>query len=120
MKIAFTTSGKSLDAPMDSRFARAPWVLVYDLETLTFNLLENEANRKSDESAGVKTAKMIVQSGAGVVVTGHCGPSAFRILTIAGVRVSRTSAITVAKALDLYSSGSLAEIETPDMSGHWV
>jgi predicted Fe-Mo cluster-binding NifX family protein len=120
MKIALTTSGDSLDAPMDSRFGRAPRILVYDLENSTFVLLNNEENMNADQGAGVSTAEAVVLSGAGGVITGHCGPSAFRVLTMAGVHVLKTSAVTVARALELYRSGSLSEVESPDMRGHWA
>jgi predicted Fe-Mo cluster-binding NifX family protein len=120
MKIAMTTSGDSLDAPMDSRFGRAPRILVYDLENSTFDLMDNVENMNAEQGAGVSTAEAVVRSGAGGVITGHCGPSAFRVLTIAGVSVLKTSAATVAKALELYRSGKLTEIKSPDMSGHWV
>ena len=118
MKIAFTTSGDSLDAPMDDRFGRAPRILVYDLASSDFVLLDNEENMNAAQGAGVKTAEVIVRAGAGSVVTGHCGPSAFRVLNAAGVRILQTSAATVAEALDLYNSGSLTEIGSPDVSGH--
>ena len=118
MKIAFTTSGDSLDAPMDDRFGRAPRILVYDLASSTTVLLDNEENMNAAQGAGVKTAEAIVRAGAGSVVTGHCGPSAFRVLNAAGVRILQTSAATVAEALDLYRSGSLTEIGSPDVSGH--
>jgi predicted Fe-Mo cluster-binding NifX family protein len=36
MKIALTTSGNDLNAPLDSRFGRAPKFLIYDMETKTF------------------------------------------------------------------------------------
>ena len=118
MKVAFTTSGDSLDAPMDDRFGRAPRILVYDLESSSFVMLDNEENMNAAQGAGVKTAEVIVLAGAGSVVTGHCGPSAFRVLHAAGVRILLTSAVTVAEALDLYRSGSLTAIGSPDVSGH--
>ena len=36
MKIAFSTSGSDLNAPLDSRFGRAPKFLVYDLDNAEF------------------------------------------------------------------------------------
>ncbi|NLC71368.1 MAG: dinitrogenase iron-molybdenum cofactor biosynthesis protein, partial [Desulfuromonadaceae bacterium] len=36
MKIAFTTSGENLDAPVDSRFGRAARFLLFDLDKKTF------------------------------------------------------------------------------------
>ena len=78
MKIALTTSGKSLDAPVDSRFGRAPGFLLYDLETKTFSVVDNELNLNAPQGAGIQAAETIVRSGARALVTGHCGPKAFR------------------------------------------
>lgn len=41
MKIAFTTSGDGLDAPIDIRFGRAPKILVYDLDTGAIEVTDN-------------------------------------------------------------------------------
>ena len=37
MKIAFTTKGKKWDSPMDSRFGRTDYILIYDEQKETFN-----------------------------------------------------------------------------------
>lgn len=41
MTIAMTTSGTTLDAPLDTRFGRATRFLSYDLERDAFTLLDN-------------------------------------------------------------------------------
>ena len=41
MKVAFTTSGDNLSAPLEQRFGRAPNFLVYDLDSGTFEVADN-------------------------------------------------------------------------------
>ena len=119
MKIVFTTSGVSLDSPMDSRFGRAPRFLVYDLESETFEAVDNQQNMNAAQGAGIQSAQAVARLGAGALVTGHCGPKAFRVLLAAGVKVYTTDALTVSAALEHYRSGKLTEAKAADVEGHW-
>jgi len=118
-KIAFTTSGEGLDSPLDTRFGRAPRFLVYDLETGAFELIDNRQSLNAAQGAGIQAAETVARSGAKSLVTGHCGPKAFRVLSAAGVKVYNTDAPTVAVALDLYRTGKLVEAAAADVEGHW-
>lgn len=119
MKIAFTTSGSGLEGPMDGRFGRAARFLVYDLESGAFEMIDNRMSREAVQGAGIQAAEAVVRSGAGGLVTGHCGPKAFRVLSAAGVEVFKTDAPTVEAALRLYRSGALERISAADVEGHW-
>ena len=120
MKIAFSTSGDTLDAPLDSRFGRAPKFLVYDLDADSFEVVDNKQNLNATQGAGIQSAQTIVQSGATAIVTGHCGPKAFFSLSAAGIKVYASDADTIAAALALYKEGKLTESSDADVEGHWV
>lgn len=120
MKIAFTTSGSNLSASLDSRFGRAPKFLVYDLDANTFTVIDNEQNLNAAQGAGIQAAETVSRLGIGAVVTGHCGPKAFRVLSAAGIRVFSTDALTVAEALEQYRAGNLTEANSADVEGHWA
>ena len=120
MKIVFTTSGTDLEAPLDRRFGRAPRFLVYDLEGRTFEIVENKQNLNAAQGAGIQSAEAVARTGAKAVVTGHCGPKAFRVLSAAGVVILTSDAPTVAAALDQYRSGVLTEARDADVEGHWA
>ena len=119
MKIVFTTSGDSLNSPLDSRFGRAPKFLVYDLDSETFEVIDNQQNLNATQGAGIQSAETVARSGARSLVTGHCGPKAFRVLLAAGIKVYTTDATTVAAALEQYRSGQLTEAKAADVQGHW-
>lgn len=119
MKIAFTTSGDDLNSPLDNRFGRAPKFLVYDLDKSTFEVVDNQQNLNAAQGAGIQSAETVARLGAKAVVTGHCGPKAFRVLSAAGVKIYNTDASTVAAALELYRSGKLIESSAADVEGHW-
>ena len=119
MKIAFTTSGNDLNAPLDSRFGRAPKFLVYDLENESFSVIDNQQNMQARQGAGIQAAGTIVRKGVKGLVTGHCGPKAFQALNAAGVEIYTSTAASVAAALEQYRSGSLTPAATADVDGHW-
>lgn len=120
MKIAFTTSGTDLNAPLDSRFGRAPKFLVYDLEMDTFVLFDNQQNLNAAQGAGIQSAETVARLGVESVVTGHCGPKAFRVLSAAGIKIYNTSAPTVRAALKQYRAGEITEANSADVEGHWA
>jgi predicted Fe-Mo cluster-binding NifX family protein len=62
----------------------------------------------------------VARSGAACLVTGHCGPKAFRGLSAARIRIFTSSAATVREALGLFREEKLVESLSPDVEGHWV
>lgn len=120
MKIAFTTSGTDITAPLDSRFGRAARFLVYDLEAEMFEVVDNQQNLNAAQGAGIQSAEIIARMGVKALVTGHCGPKAFRVLRAAGIKIFNTDSGTIAEALESYRTGKLAEAESADVEGHWV
>jgi len=120
MKIALTTSGDNLNAPLDSRFGRAPRFIVVEVENQTFTLVDNAQNLNSAQGAGIQAALTVTNTGATAVITGHCGPKAFKVLQTAGIKIYNTEAKTVAEALKLFKSGQLVEAQDADVEGHWA
>ncbi len=109
MKVAFTTTGEDLSAPMEERFGRCPGFLVFDLDTQTTTVIENE-NRDAPGGAGIKAAETIFKSGADAVVTGDCGPKASNALKAAGIKIYSVKGGSVKEALDKFMAGQLPEI----------
>ena len=120
MKIAFTTSGDNLESPLDRRFGRAPRFLIYDLDNKTVDLVDNQQNLNTAQGAGIQSAETVARAGAEALVTGHCGPKAFRVLDAAGIAIYNTDAATVALALEQYQSGKLTKASSADVEGHWA
>jgi predicted Fe-Mo cluster-binding NifX family protein len=118
MKIAITTSGNDLNAPLDSRFGRAPKFLIYDLESKTFEVADNKQNLNAAQGAGIQSAQNVARLGAGAVITGHCGPKAFRVLEAAKIKIYATAAVTVSEAIEQYRDGKLSEAASTDVEEH--
>ena len=74
----------------------------------------------SAQGAGIQAAQTVARALVQAVVTGHCGPKAFRVLSAAGIAVYTTDAATVAEALERFRSGSLSALRSADVDGHWT
>jgi len=120
MKLAFTTLGEKLDSPLDPSFGRARNFLVYDLQTQMIDIISNAQNLEAAQGAGIQAAQTIAKAGAKALITGHCGPKAFRVLAAAGIKVFNTDAATIADALARYTAGTLTEADAANVEGHWA
>ncbi len=120
MKIAFSTSGTDLNAPLDTRFGRAAKFLVYDTENASFTVVDNAQNLNAAQGAGIQSAQNVAASGAQVLISGHCGPKAFRVLTAAGIEAYTAEAATIQEALTQFQDGKLSALKNADVEGHWA
>jgi predicted Fe-Mo cluster-binding NifX family protein len=120
MIIAVSASGISLDAQVDARFGRAPHFIVVDSETGAFEAHENTQNLNAAQGAGIQSAETVCRLGAQVVITGHCGPKAFRVLNAAAIKVVVGEEGSVQSALEAFRAGKLTPSEAPDVEGHWA
>ena len=119
MKIAITSTGNSAVSALDLRFGRAANFVFYDTDKDEFSSIDNKQNLNAAQGAGIQSAELICKEGAKVLITGHCGPKAFRVLKAAGVEVYNCKAETVKKALKLYQEGKLQKAEDADVDAHW-
>ena len=120
MKIAFTASGDSLSAPLDPRFGRAPGFLIYDDETGTLKSINNEQNLNAAQGAGIQSALLVCKQGVDCVITGHCGPKAFKPLTAGNVKVYDCKAEPIEDADTQFKAGELTAAQEANAEAHWV
>lgn len=120
MKVAVTSSGQNLEAPVDARFGRAPSFLIVDTETMNFEVIPNQQNLQAAQGAGVQAAAAVARLKPDAVLTGHCGPKAFSTLRAAGIPVFVNVTGTVRQAVENYKAGKLQSTKAPDTGGHWV
>lgn len=120
MKIAVTSTGGTSDSLVDPRFGRAGFFVIYDTESGEYRAIDNSVNSASAQGAGVRSGEVISDNGIDVVISGHVGPKAHRVLSAAGVRtVVAGQGVTVDQALKSFMAGELEEIDGPDVEGHW-
>ena len=119
MKIAISAQGNDLDAPVDPRFGRAAHILVVDPETFEFEALDNSANINAFKGAGINAAVMVSGKGAEVLITGYCGPNAFKTLDAAKIKVSNDAKGTVRETVNAYLAGKCHFVDGANVDGHW-
>jgi predicted Fe-Mo cluster-binding NifX family protein len=120
MRIAISSQDKDLNANLDPRFGRAAYFIIVDPETMAFEVVENSQNLNLSQGAGIQAGKTIADNKVDVLITGHCGPKAFKVLQGAGVKIVTGAGGTVADAIAQFNSGELETSTEADVDGHWV
>jgi len=118
MRIAISATNSDLDAEVDPRFGRCQYFIVADPETMEFEALDN-SNAMAAGGAGISTAQMIAGKGVGAVLTGNCGPNAYKVLSAAGIQVITGVLGKVRDAIQAYKSGQLKVSSEPNVADHF-
>ncbi len=118
MKIAITSKGKDINSEMDPRFGRAPYILIVDTFTRSVEALDNSENVNAFKGAGIQTGAMISEKKAEALLTGFCGPNAFKTLAAAGIKVGTGVTGTVKEALNAFNEGRVCFADGPNAEGH--
>jgi len=121
MKIAVTAKGTDLDAAVDPRFGRAAYILIVDSETFAYQVMDNQANVNAFKGAGIQAASSLSEQGAEVLLTGYCGPNAFKTLAAAKIMVANDANgyATVKEAVEAFTQGKLPYSSEANVDGHW-
>ena len=119
MQIAITSRGPGPQSIVDPRFGRAAYVVFHDTERGSYESVENVAGRGRGQGAGIQAAALVAERKADALLTGHCGPNAYRTLRAAGVQVYTGVGGEVDAAVQRLVNGSLAPSASPDVEGHW-
>ena len=120
MKIAISSSGKTLDSEVDPRFGRAEYFIIVDPETMDFEVVENNQNLNLPQGAGIQAGKTVADHKVAALITGHCGPKAFTVLQAAGIQIITGASGKVADAIAQFNKGELKSAGEADVDGHWV
>lgn len=119
MKLAITASGEKLDSIVDPRFGRAAFIIIVDSETEEFTSIDNSENKNSLKGAGIQTASMICKLGAKVLLTGHCGPNAFKTCDAANIKVVNDVSGSIKDVIKDFNNDKFTYAKNSDVDGHW-
>lgn len=111
MKIAFTTKGTEWDSPMDARFGRTEFLLIYDEDKNELSHYDNRDSANDAHGAGPKTARKVFELNPEIVITGiGPGGNTATVLEKTGIKIF-TGAIdmTVKEAIEHFKKGLLKE-----------
>ncbi len=110
MKIAVSANGRDVDSPINPRFGRSSGFVLWDSETRKADYLDNSENLALSQGAGIKTARMIADAGASVLITGQMGPKAAQALKHSKVRIYYCPSGTVKEAIEACQGNQLEEL----------
>jgi predicted Fe-Mo cluster-binding NifX family protein len=119
MKIVVSASGEGLGAQVDPRFGRAAGFILFDTQTRKAWQVDNRQSLNAAQGAGIQAAEAVARLGAECLITGHCGPKAYRTLQAAGIKVYTGAAGTVGEAIAALEQGRLALATAANVEGHW-
>lgn len=119
MKLAISASGQTLDSELDPRFGRAKYFLLVDSEGGDPEVVENKQNLQLPQGAGIQAAQTVVEKGAQAVLTGNCGPKAFKVLQAARVPVAIGLEGSIRKVVQQFKEGKIQFAPGPNVEGHW-
>jgi predicted DNA-binding protein (UPF0251 family)/predicted Fe-Mo cluster-binding NifX family protein len=119
IKMAITSVDGTMEGMVDERFGRSRKLIIYDPENRSFDVVDNTQNLNVSQGAGIQNAQNAINAGAKIIISGHLGPNAFRLLGLAGVEVYTVSKKTVAQAIKEFEEGRLTKLTGPDVKGHW-
>lgn len=119
MKIAISSTGKTLQDKLDPRFGRAAGFIILDLNSGEAEFVDNQGNQQASKGAGIHAAQNVARSGAEAVITGHVGPKAFSALESGKVDVYQSEAKSVQEVVEDFRQGRLARAQGADSAPHW-
>jgi len=117
MKIAVTSSGPELKSDIDPRFGRCQYFIIYDTENNKYEAIKN-SNIRGMGGVGIQSAQMMADKGVQVIISGNCGPNAFRTINAAGIQLITGLNGTVESVIQEYKKGNLQASDQPNVDPH--
>ena len=117
MKIAITATGNNLNANVDPRFGRAAYFLIVDPKTLDFKAIENPSAAVGG-GAGIQSAQLISDESVEYLLTGNCGPNAFKVFEAAKINVIVNISGAIRDAIGNFNKGVHKISDAPNVGSH--
>ncbi|MCD6159135.1 MAG: NifB/NifX family molybdenum-iron cluster-binding protein [Kosmotoga sp.] len=116
MKIAIPVKEKSLSSEVDDRFARAAFILIYDMENKTTKFLEDIAAQA--HGAGPMMVEALTKNGVDILIAKSLGQNAFTAINQTGIKVYLAKEGTAEENIKNVIDGTATEMEKPGPSFH--
>jgi predicted Fe-Mo cluster-binding NifX family protein len=118
MKIAITSSGPTLDDPVDPRFGRCAYFVITETNDMSFEAFDNESIALGS-GAGIQSAQFVASKEVDAVITGNCGPKALQTLSAAKIEVFAGQSGTVRQVIERYNRGNITSTDMPNVTDHY-
>lgn len=118
MKIAVSSEKPFLEAAIDPRFGRCAYYLIVETDDMRFETIENP-NVALGGGAGIQSAQLMSQEGVAYLLTGNCGPNAWKTLEAAGIKVITGCYGIVRDAVESFMAGEFATAQQSNVESHY-
>lgn len=112
MRICVTAETEELNGPVDPRFGRCRYFIIYDTEKESYETVPN-TNKDGVGGVGVQSGQLMSEKTVQVVLTGNVGPNAYKTLEAGNIKVVTGAEGTVEEALNRYREGNLNPAQGP-------
>ncbi len=113
-KIAVCSADSSSSSPVDGRFGRCKYFMLWDPENRQYESLSN-IGPEAEHGAGTGAVQALVRNNVGIVISQRVGPKAYAALEVAGIKVfAGAGGKTVEEACQSYEIGELQELLAPN------
>lgn len=89
MRISMPVNEKTIKTELADSFGRAPYFLIYNVETKETDFVENKAS-SSPGGAGIIAAQTLVDSQADILISPRCGQNAADVLKAANIKLYKS------------------------------
>jgi|SRR6056297_1979470 len=120
MILVFPAETESKDSQLDTRFGRCNIFLAYNTKTGAIETKSNAQNINAAQGAGIQAAVHVADLNADVLICGHCGPKAYKTLSVANIRVVTGQKGKISDLIDKFQRGEMSYSQGADVEGHWV
>ena len=118
MKIAITAHGENHHSIVDFRFVQSDYLVLYNQEKATWDSQFPIQKLENVQKSTIPAVDTLMKSGATILITGHIGPKAFKMLQTEKITIyslgEMNHRITVGEALNAFLGGELKVITVPN------
>ena len=112
MKIAISSTGKTLENEVDTKFGRCPYFLIVEIENKkikNFKAIENTATAQSG-GAGITAGEIVAKQKVDAIITINLGPRAFSVFEQFGIKIYQKQG-KIKDVVQDFIEGKLKEIK---------
>ena len=110
MKVCITSQGTTPDSGVEERFGRAPYFIIMDTDTGSFEAVANPYAAGAG-GVGPKAAQLVIDHKAGALVSGMLGGNAKAVLDAAGVvQYTCKPGVPVKDAFESFKNNTLQRV----------
>jgi len=112
MKIAVSSTGKSIESNVSDIFARCPFFIIAEIKNQKIDKTEIIENKSTDQmsGAGIFAAQLMAEKNVNAVITGNVGPRAFDVLKQFNIEIYRGEG-KVKEAVEKFIEGKLEKFD---------